>query len=168
MSGSGERSVEPGQRERACVDEGRVAVDALEEHRVIGHRAGERLVRRELLPGPQRLVPAAAGDPGTRRQLACARLHPAHQLFHARDAREVDVLERLAEPLDVPVRVLQPRNGGTRRRDRWRSTFAGMSQSLERCSSSSSTGTTSPPSPRASRAPSSISSASTGGWLAST
>jgi hypothetical protein len=119
----------------------------------------------ERLSGEERLVPAAAGDPGAGRLRGGALGDALHQLLEAPAVLEVDVLESLAETLEVAVRVDEPgtavpparsmrRGSSTKRKPFARST------SFAACASISSFV------PSASTRPSSIRSASTGSAVA--
>ena len=92
------------------VHEAGVAIDALEVHRMIGHRAGQRLVRRPAGVAPVVLVPAAADDPLAARRRAGALDDTGDHLVVRGGAGEIHVPQRHAEPGDMGVRVGHPRD----------------------------------------------------------
>ncbi len=63
---------------------------------------------RELLPGPQVLIPAVPGDPDAGRQGPIALLDPAHDVRDARHAVQVEGAQLIAQGAHVPVRIGQP------------------------------------------------------------
>ena len=102
--------VDAGQGQRPRVDPGGVAVDALEEGRVLADV--EVGGRGEAPLGPVVLVPAPAQQPGPGGQLRGRTAGALAGLGQAGDARQVELLEARAQPLDVQVRVGQARQHG--------------------------------------------------------
>ena len=99
------RGCDAGRVHRHPVREVRVAVHALEKHRVVRDGGGELHVRRESRVGPAVLVPAASGDPHTWRDGPRLCRDARDDLVVARRAGEIHDRERGAEARNVAVRI---------------------------------------------------------------
>ena len=118
------RRGDAGQRHRLGVGEHSVTVHPVEQHRVVGDGARERVVHRESLIRPAILVPAPAEDPSARRRSSRAPHDAADDLVVGGGTGEVHVLERTTEAHEVRVGVgetgengaaVEDESSGTRR-----------------------------------------------------
>ena len=100
-----------GDLQRLGIHPFRMAVDALEHHRMIRHPLGEELLVGELRAGPTVLVPAAAPDPAALGRRPGALDDAVHALRLAAEAEAAHVQERTAVAGDVAVRVGEPGDG---------------------------------------------------------
>jgi len=104
-------SAEPGAHECVLVREPGVPVDAPHEDGVVRHGRGERAVMREGLPGPQVLIPTATRHPLALAQLDGALLDARDHFLEGLRTAQFNLVQLRSESLDVPVGILQSRQG---------------------------------------------------------
>jgi hypothetical protein len=92
-----------------------MTIHSPEHDRVIGDRAGERVVGRKPLVGPPILIPAPAQDPDAGGEGGRAGGDPANHLVVRERSDEVDVAEGEAEVEQVRVGIGQAGNDGAMR-----------------------------------------------------
>ena len=80
-----------------------MAVHAAQQHGVVRNRGGERVVSREVLIGPEVLIPPAAQHPGARRKFGGGLPHPRHDLVETGRVAEIHLFEGRAVPDEMAV-----------------------------------------------------------------